>query len=156
MLLFLKDLKGFDPDHDRRQTRTESTAEKILTYYARKTDNGLSLEVIKAFCRVGKAVFMLDGLDEIDSDLREVAVNALAAFDPPDNQDEFRRYMDQLPADIHVGSRVQHRTYHEWQYHPEKGRDRPEDLARIFQAPFDQSDQSGTGGISATSGILSL
>ena len=25
-----------------------------------------------------------------------------AEFDPPDNQDEFRRYMDQLPADIHV------------------------------------------------------
>jgi uroporphyrinogen decarboxylase len=48
-----------------------------------------------------------------------------AEFDPPDNQDEFRRYMDQLPADIHVGSRAQLRTYHEWQYHPEKGSARP-------------------------------
>ena len=48
-----------------------------------------------------------------------------AEFDPPDNQDEFRRYMDQLPADIHVGSRAQLRTYHEWQYHPEKGTARP-------------------------------
>ena len=48
-----------------------------------------------------------------------------AEFDPPDNQDEFRRYMDQLPADIHVGSRAQLRTYHEWQYHPEKGAARP-------------------------------
>ena len=48
-----------------------------------------------------------------------------AEFDPPDNQDEFRRYMDQLPADIHVVSRAQLRTYHEWQYHPEKGTARP-------------------------------
>ncbi len=48
-----------------------------------------------------------------------------AEFDPPDNQDEFRRYMDQLPEDIHIGSRAQLRTYHEWQYHPEKGRSRP-------------------------------
>ena len=48
-----------------------------------------------------------------------------AEFDPPDNQDEFRRYMDQLPVDIHVGSRAQLRTYHEWQYHPEKGTARP-------------------------------
>ena len=36
-----------------------------------------------------------------------------AEFHPPDNQDEFRHYMDQLPADIHVGSRAQLRTYHE-------------------------------------------
>jgi hypothetical protein len=48
-----------------------------------------------------------------------------AEFDPPDNQDEFRRYMVQLPADIHVGSRSKVRTYHEWQYHPEKGTARP-------------------------------
>ncbi|MGB9440025.1 MAG: hypothetical protein WCB15_18900, partial [Desulfobacterales bacterium] len=48
-----------------------------------------------------------------------------AEFDPPDNQDEFRRYLDQLPADIHVGSQAQLRTYHEWQYHPEKGTARP-------------------------------
>ncbi len=48
-----------------------------------------------------------------------------AEFDPPDNQDDFRRYMATLTADIHVGSRAQLRTYHEWQYHPEKGTTRP-------------------------------
>ncbi len=48
-----------------------------------------------------------------------------AEFDPPDNQDEFRRYLDQLPSDIHIGSRAQLRTYHEWKYHPEKGPARP-------------------------------
>jgi len=48
-----------------------------------------------------------------------------AEFDPPDNQNEFRRYLDQLPGDIHIGSRAQLRAYHEWQYHPEKGPARP-------------------------------
>ncbi len=48
-----------------------------------------------------------------------------AEFDPPDNQDEFRQYLNQLPEDIHIGSRAQLRTYHEWNYHPEKGPARP-------------------------------
>lgn len=46
-------------------------------------------------------------------------------FDPPHNQDDFRRYLDRLPADIHMGSPVQLRTYHEWNYHPERGSARP-------------------------------
>ncbi|UCD82791.1 MAG: hypothetical protein JSW26_15565 [Desulfobacterales bacterium] len=46
-------------------------------------------------------------------------------FEPPDNQDDFRRYLDRLPADIHVGNLTQLRTYHEWQYHPERGSARP-------------------------------
>ena len=48
-----------------------------------------------------------------------------AEFDPPDNQDSFRRYLDGLPQDMHVGNPAQLRTYHEWQYHPEKGNARP-------------------------------
>jgi uroporphyrinogen decarboxylase len=46
-------------------------------------------------------------------------------FNPPQNQNSFRRYLDHLPADIHIGSTAQLRTYHEWQYRPEKGPDRP-------------------------------
>jgi len=46
-------------------------------------------------------------------------------FDPPHNQDDFRRYLDRLPADIHMGSPKQLRTYHEWNYHPERGSARP-------------------------------
>ena len=48
-----------------------------------------------------------------------------AEFDPPKNQNAFRRYLDRLPRDIHVGSQAQLRIYHEWQYHPERGRSRP-------------------------------
>jgi uroporphyrinogen decarboxylase len=48
-----------------------------------------------------------------------------AEFNPPDNQNEFLKYMGSLPDDIHLGNRAQLRTYHEWHYHPEKGASRP-------------------------------
>ena len=38
-----------------------------------------------------------------------------AEFDPPDNQEGFLDYMDNLPDDIHVGNPAQLRIYHEWQ-----------------------------------------
>jgi uroporphyrinogen decarboxylase len=46
-------------------------------------------------------------------------------FNPPHDQDAFQRYMERLPEDIHVGNLAQLRTYHEWQYHPERGSARP-------------------------------
>jgi uroporphyrinogen decarboxylase len=52
-----------------------------------------------------------------------------AEFDSPKNQNAFRRYLDRLPRDLHVGSQAQLRTYHEWRYHPERGSARP--LSRI-------------------------
>ena len=57
--------------------------------------------------------------DYFDLDIR------YAEFDPPNNQDSFRRYLDSLPEDIHVGNQAQLRTYHEWQYHPQRGTARP-------------------------------
>jgi uroporphyrinogen decarboxylase len=57
--------------------------------------------------------------DYFDLDIR------YAEFDPPDNQDGFRQYLATLPDDIHVGSPAQLRTYHEWQYHPQRGTERP-------------------------------
>jgi len=57
--------------------------------------------------------------DYFDLDIR------YAEFDPPNNQDSFRRYLDSLPQDIHVGNQAQLRTYHEWQYHPQRGTARP-------------------------------
>jgi uroporphyrinogen decarboxylase len=57
--------------------------------------------------------------DYFDLDIR------YAEFDPPNDQDTFWRYLDSLPEDIHVGSQAQLRTYHEWQYHPQRGSARP-------------------------------
>jgi hypothetical protein len=41
-------------------------------------------------------------------------------FAPPAGQDSFLEYLDSLPAGVHVGSLAQLRTYHEWDYHPER------------------------------------
>jgi len=65
--------------------------------------------------------------DYFDLDIR------YAEFDPPANQDTFRRYLDTLPQDIHVGNPAQLRTYHEWQYHPQRGTARPLSDARTLK-----------------------
>ena len=39
-------------------------------------------------------------------------------FDPPQGQDQLFEYLETLPADVHVGSLAQLRTYQEWGYHP--------------------------------------
>jgi hypothetical protein len=44
--------------------------------------------------------------DYFDLDIR------FAEFDPPDNQEGFLDYMDNLPEDIHVGHHAQLRIYH--------------------------------------------
>ncbi|MCX6030813.1 MAG: hypothetical protein NT169_16145 [Chloroflexi bacterium] len=46
-------------------------------------------------------------------------------FEPPAGQDDFLRYLAGLPPDVHVGDGAQLRTYHEWNYHPERGPDGP-------------------------------
>jgi uroporphyrinogen decarboxylase len=43
-------------------------------------------------------------------------------FSPPPGQDSFLEYLESLPPGVHVGSRAQLRTYHEWDYHPERPR----------------------------------
>lgn len=53
-----------------------------------------------------------------------------AAFNPPREDDEFLRYLRRLPPDVHVGNLAQLRTYHEWNYHPELGPQRPLSGAR--------------------------
>lgn len=55
-----------------------------------------------------------------------------ARFDPLPEQDDFRRYLADLPEDVHLGDMDQLRTYHEWGYHPEsEPDDRPRSRERI-------------------------
>lgn len=46
-------------------------------------------------------------------------------FKPPGEQSDFLSYLRGLPADVHVGDLAQLQTYHEWDYHPERGPDGP-------------------------------
>jgi uroporphyrinogen-III decarboxylase len=50
-------------------------------------------------------------------------------FAPPAGQDAFLDYLESLPRGVHVGSTAQLRTYHEWDYHPE--RPESEDAAAV-------------------------
>jgi len=54
-------------------------------------------------------------------------------FNPPKDQDKFWNYLESLPEDVHVGSLAQLRTYHEWQYHPERGSARPLSKVRTLK-----------------------
>jgi len=73
VLVFLKDLKGFSVAG---LTGNSQTAEKLLAYWGKNTDSSLDVDTIRGFCEVGKAVFLLDGLDEIDEPLRELIVTS--------------------------------------------------------------------------------
>jgi uroporphyrinogen decarboxylase len=42
-------------------------------------------------------------------------------FAPPAGQSDFLEYLRRLPPEVHVGNLRQLRTYHRWDYHPERG-----------------------------------
>jgi uroporphyrinogen decarboxylase len=94
-----------------------------------------SRERVREALRCRKPDRIPKALGFFDQDLAAIAPTApedyfeldirYAEFDPPDDQDTFRHYLDTLPQDIHVGSLAQLRTYHEWQYHPQRGTARP-------------------------------
>lgn len=80
----------------------------------------------------------LDGISDLDEHFRSDV--RYAEFNPPAGQDGFLRYLRGLPRHIHVGSESQLRTYHEWNYHPELGTERPlsglQSIAELAEAVF--------------------
>ncbi len=79
VLIFLKDFNGADLDMADRPPG-EALAEDILTAYFRRTQNGLDADMVSRFCKAGKAVFLIDGLDEIDRAARNRLAEAFAVF----------------------------------------------------------------------------
>ncbi len=77
VLIFLKDLKDFRPSG---AVGNSKTTEEILTYYADLVETGLDAETVIRFADKGRAVFLLDGLDEISPELRGLTATAFAAF----------------------------------------------------------------------------
>ncbi len=53
------------------------------------------------------------GDEAFETDIR------FTGFPEPEDQADFLRYLESLPADTYVGSREILRTYHDWGYHPE-------------------------------------
>ncbi|MCF6153831.1 MAG: NACHT domain-containing protein [Candidatus Brocadia sp.] len=77
VLIFLRDTKYFFEQNEGIKPDAE-TAEKMVSHYFGSIEN--ILETIKAFCQAKKALFLLDGLDEISPGQREIVVNSFADF----------------------------------------------------------------------------
>jgi formylglycine-generating enzyme required for sulfatase activity/3',5'-cyclic AMP phosphodiesterase CpdA len=79
VLMFLKDLKTFEEELLKMPSNRDAFA-RLFDRYGLDFDTGVTAERVKAFCEAGKAVFLLDGLDEIDLALRNWVAEALACF----------------------------------------------------------------------------
>ena len=77
ILIFLKDLQHYLKDSE-IPVASIATAEKFLAAYL--GDNGLDWDLVEEFCKAGRTVFLIDGLDEIEPCLRELIVNSLADY----------------------------------------------------------------------------
>ncbi len=83
ILIFLKELQNYVVSPP-AGTDEGGTIEKILTAYFK--EKHLDFSTIKNFCEADKAIFLLDGLDELQPDIRKKIVNAFADFRINHNQ----------------------------------------------------------------------
>ncbi|MBI4651196.1 SUMF1/EgtB/PvdO family nonheme iron enzyme [Candidatus Desantisbacteria bacterium] len=79
VLIFLNDLKKVSNLSDNNIAGTPK-AEELLTGYFEKNCPSLTLDIIKRFCREGKAIFIFDGLDEINTEIRKIVVTSFSDF----------------------------------------------------------------------------
>jgi len=77
ILIFLKDIKDADFG---KIPAGKALAESILHHHLSLSDCGIDTEVFRCFCNAGKAVILLDGLDEIAPELRDKVVRSFADF----------------------------------------------------------------------------
>ncbi|MCP4253063.1 MAG: SUMF1/EgtB/PvdO family nonheme iron enzyme [Candidatus Scalindua sp.] len=79
LLIFLKDTKDFlESNKDIKPSAT--TAKKILSSYYNVEEKGIDMETIEAFCGAKKTLLLLDGLDEIKPEFRDIIVKSFADY----------------------------------------------------------------------------
>ncbi len=77
LLIMLKDLHGFFSAFDKVPKAVK--AEELLAWYlAGPMDSVLSMETLGQYSKAGKVLLLIDGLDELSPQSRELAVKALA------------------------------------------------------------------------------
>lgn len=79
ILIFLKDLRNFFKK-GKDVTARAAIVEEMMLFCFRATENGLDCKVVSAFCKRKKALFLLDGLDEVNPEERDIIVNSFADF----------------------------------------------------------------------------
>ncbi len=88
ILIFVKDLKDFFKG-DKRIKPNSKAAETILSSYFDETENGLDIDTVMSFCKAEKAIFLLDGLDEINTESRDIIVKSFADFRSKHKKNKF-------------------------------------------------------------------
>ncbi len=88
ILIFVKDLKDYFERYKNIKPKA-TTAEAILSFYFDETENGLDFETVLSFCNAGKAIFLLDGLDEINTKSRDIAIESFADFKSKHRKNKF-------------------------------------------------------------------
>ena len=73
VLIFLKDLKDFNFGG---RPKNADTAEQILEFYFTRNDCCLDIETVKGYISKDKALFFMDGFDEVDRDIRDALVHS--------------------------------------------------------------------------------
>jgi formylglycine-generating enzyme required for sulfatase activity/energy-coupling factor transporter ATP-binding protein EcfA2/SAM-dependent methyltransferase len=79
VLVFLNDLKKV-AGLSNKDVASAPTAENFIAAYFEKNCPELTLDIVKIFCQAGKAIFIFDGLDEIDPVIRKIVVTSLSHF----------------------------------------------------------------------------
>ncbi len=79
VLLPLKELKGYFDDLLESGLST-ATTERILEHWFEKRCELIPLETIISFCKSGKILFLIDGLDEIGQKARDLVAEAFFKF----------------------------------------------------------------------------
>ena len=77
VLIFVKNLRGFFTTSEYRDDDPVS-ADDLLSYYCKTIGEVLDTATIDRFCEAQRALFLIDGLDEIDAAFREKVVAAFA------------------------------------------------------------------------------
>ena len=79
VLVFLKDLQTIAGEITAK-TANSRTARELLEAYMTETDNGLDMGILMEFVDKGRALFLIDGLDEIDPEFQNLAARSMADF----------------------------------------------------------------------------
>lgn len=79
VLVFLRDLQHMKKKPTNYVSGT-GLAEEILSDYFEATKNGLTVELVRAYCKKKRAIFLIDGLDEIEPELRKIVIESLATL----------------------------------------------------------------------------
>jgi len=80
VLIFLRELGDIQPDNKNQRADAAFFKRILAHYFDKKPGNRLNSDTILNYCRADKALFLLDGLDEINANLRDWLAESVEDF----------------------------------------------------------------------------